>query len=344
MPLRYTGVVSESGKKYDLAGIGFIVGTLIGWASILLFLKHLVPYLDAWTTNGWRYGISALLWLPLLLNGARKGVLPKGIWQRAIPASLFNCAGQILYARMPYYIGPGLGGFLIRVALISSTIGAFVLFADERVLLKSRLFWAGMAAVVAGSVGTVFLGHAPIGNATATGIVLGATSGAFFGLYGVCVRYFMRGIPSMTSFSVISLYTASVLVAIMLIVGKDHGGQVFELSAFNWFILVASALIGIAICHVSYYAAIARLGVAVSTAIVQLAPFLCAIGAYVWFNEVLSGLQWASGFVMMVGAMMLLTAEQQRPRIEKLGGGFPILDAGQLSEAVAAAPAEPVKI
>ena len=311
-----------------------MTGTLVGWASILLFLKHLVPYIDAWTANGWRYGVSALLWLPLLLVGARRGTLPKGIWWRALPASFFNFVGQTLYAKMPYYIGPGLGGFLIRVALISSTLGAFVLFADERILLRSKLFWVGMLAIVAGSIGTVFLGHAPIGQLTATGIVLGATSGAFFGLYGVCVRYYMRGIPSMTSFSVISLYTAAGLVATMLLFADGRGGQVFDLSAFNWFILMLSALIGIAICHVSYYAAIARLGVAVSTAIVQLAPFLCAIGAYFVFDEVLSRWQWTSGFIMIAGAMLLLTAEQQRPRVESPAGGFPVLDVGELNEAV----------
>ncbi|HKQ50065.1 MAG TPA: DMT family transporter [Phycisphaerae bacterium] len=319
-------------KKYDFAGICFVTGTLLGWASILLFLKHLVPYIDAWTANGWRYGVSALLWLPLLLVGARRGTLPKGIWWRALPATFFNLMGQMLYAKMPYYIGPGLGGFLIRVALVSSMLGAFVLFADERVLLRSKLFWAGMSAIVAGSIGTVFLGHAPIGHMTATGIILGASSGAFFGLYGVCVRYYMRGIPSMTSFSVISLYTATGLVVMMLLFADGRGRQVFDLSAYNWFILILSALIGIAICHVSYYAAIARLGVAISTAIVQLAPFLCAIGAYVWFEEVLSRWQWTSGFVMIAGAMMLLVAEQQRPRPKR---EEPALDVGELGEAVA---------
>lgn len=341
---RYTGDVNQKGKKYDVAGICFITGTLVGWASILLFLKHLVPYLDAWTANGWRYGISALLWLPLLLTGVRNGSLPDGIWRRAMWPSIFNCIGQVLYASMIYYIGPGLGGFLIRVSLISSMAGAFFLFADERVLLRSRLFWLGITAVVGGSIGTVFLGHVPIRGATAIGIILGTTSGAFYGMYGVSVRYYMRGISAMTSFSVISLYTAAGLVIMMLLMGERHGLKVFGLSTQNWVILVGSALIGIAICHVSYYAAIARLGVAVSTAIVQLAPFLCAIGAYVIFDEVLSPLQWASGLVMIFGAMMLLTAEQQRPKAGEPAGEFPILDAGELSEAAAAAPVEPIKI
>ena len=295
-------------------GILCVVGTLIGWASILLFLKHLVPFLDGYTTNGWRYGLSALLWLPLAINGLSRGTLPKGIWLRAIPPSLFNCLGQILYALVPYYIGPALGGFLIRVSIISSTVGAFMLFADERMLLRSGVFWIGMCAVIGGSVGTVLLGSAPIHGATATGIILGATAGLLFGLYGVGVRYFMHGIPAMTSFSVISLYTSAGLVVLMLVRGHNHGLDVFQLSPFNWFMLLASAIIGIAICHVSYYAAINRLGVAVSTAIVQLSPFLCAIGSLFLYHEILTRGQWLSGFLMIAGALCLLAAEQKRHR------------------------------
>ncbi len=291
-----------------------MIGTLVGWASILLFLKHLAPFLDSWTTNGWRYGLSALMWLPLVVVGVWRKTLPRGIWWRAIVPSVFNCAGQALYAMVPYFIGPALGGFLIRVSIISSTLGAFILFADERVLMRSGFFWGGICAVVGGSVGTVFLSHAPIVGGTATGILLGTSSGFLFGLYGVGVRRFMRGIPAMTSFSVISLYTSFGLVAMMLVRGKDHGLAVMNLSGFNWFMLIASALIGIAICHVAYYAAIARLGVAVSTAVVQLSPFLCAIGSLLIYHEVLAPGQWYSGFIMILGAMALLHAEQRRHR------------------------------
>jgi drug/metabolite transporter (DMT)-like permease len=332
-----------SARRDGIVGIVCILGTLVGWASILLFLKHLVPYLDGWTTNGWRYGLSALMWLPLVIVGASKGTLPQGIWRRAIAPSVFNCLGQILYALMPYYIGPALGGFLIRMALVSSTLGAFVLFVDERLLLRMGMFWAGMCAVIGGSVGTIFLGSDAIHGATATGVLLGATSGLLFGLYGVAVRYCMRGISAMTSFSVISLYTAAGLVVVMLLRGKDHGLEVMQLSGFNWFMLVASAIIGIAICHVSYYVAIARLGVAVSTAVVQLSPFLCAIGAFIIYGETLTVGQWSSGFLMIAGAMGLLVAEQRRHRPLEAPPTTVLMD--ELGEAACAgdAPAELVK-
>lgn len=303
------------GSKYDATGILYIVLTLLGWASVLLFLKHLTPYIDGWTANGWRYGLSALMWLPLLVVTTLRGRLPDGLWRRAIVPSVVNCAGQVCFALIPYYIGPGLAGFLLRVALVSSTCGALILFADERLLIRSPRFWIGLFLVVLSAAGTIVFSAAPVEGATATGIVLGLIAGTVFGLYGVSVRHYMRDIPAATSFAVISLYTAAGMVALMLLFGETGGTAVFRLSAFNWMILVVSAVVGIALGHVFYYASIARLGVAVSGAIVQLAPFFCAAASVAIFGEVLTKGQWISGFVMLFGGFILLDAERRRRHV-----------------------------
>ncbi|HVP13471.1 MAG TPA: DMT family transporter [Phycisphaerae bacterium] len=323
--------MTENRPTHSAAGVVYVVATLVGWASILLFLKQLSPYMDGWTSNGWRYGISALLWLPLLVVGGRRGTLPEGIWRRALWPAVFNCVGQACFALTPYYIGAGLAGFLMRVSTLFSTAGALLLFADERPLVRSPLFWVGMILVVGGSTGTIFLGAAPIVGGAAVGIILGVCAGAFFGLYGLAVRYWMRGIPAMTSFAAISLYTAVGLVGMMVIESPTKGMCVFEMSFFNWFLLVSSALIGIALGHVFYYAAIARLGVAIASGIIQLAPFLCAAGSMALFGEKLTAEQWGSGLVMLLGAFVLLKAEQRRRQgweASRTAGPIELEDAG----------------
>jgi len=297
-----------------VSGAVFIVCTLTGWASVLLFLKHLAPFIDAWTANGWRYGLSALLLLPLLVIGSLRGTLPTRLWRRAFVPAAFNCIGQVFFALIPYYIGPGLGGFLLRSSIVFSTTGALILFEDERPLVRSPGFWIGLALVCAGSAGTVLFGHAPITGGTAVGITMALTAGAFYGCYGLSVRYFMHGVPAITSFAAISLYTAIGMVALMIPFGSRGGLCALDLSAFNWFILALSSLIGIALGHIFYYAAIARLGVAISTAIVQLAPFLCAAGSFFLFGEVLTPWQWLFGFVMLLGAASLIVADKVRHR------------------------------
>lgn len=304
--------MSGESRESRASGITYIVLTLVGWSSVLLFLKHLTPYIDAWTANGWRYGLSALLWLPVLVVGARSGTLPEGIWRRALVPALFNCMAQVCFAQAPYYIGPGLAGFLLRINIVFSTAGALILFADERPLARSPYFWGGLALVVVGSIGTVLLGSTPLVGGTATGVILGLGAGAFYGLYGVSVRYWMHGVRPMVSFAAISLYTAIVMVSLMIGLAESHGAAAFDLSVFNWMMLILSALIGIALGHLFYYSAIARLGVAISAAVVQLAPFITGVASVLIFGEVLTHWQWICGVIMVFGAGSLFHSERSR--------------------------------
>ncbi len=352
-------------KRVDPRGVFYVVLTLLSWSSVLLFLRHLAPYIDAWTANGWRYGMCALVLFPVLLakyTGGRSrttdlsgrepqpsrpatsaAALPPDIWRRALVPALFNCLGQTCFGFSIYYIEPGLAAFLLRVALVSATFGAFVLFADERALLRSRIFWSGMALVAAGAVGTIFLGHAPVAGATLNGVILGASSGAFFGLYGVSVRYTMRGVAPVYSFALISTYTAAVMIGLMLAFGDAGGAKALALPSRELFFLIFSAFLGIAVGHIFYYAAIARLGVAIAGAVVQLAPFLTGAASVAIFGERMSAGQWTSGVMLVLGGIVLLRAERDRPRPAEAGEPFfpvEIEDAGDPC-ALAADPAPP---
>ncbi len=304
----------SSARPGSTFGVICILATLVGWASVFLFLKYLTGLLDPWTTNGWRYGLSALLWLPVLLIGLYRRTLPVGLWRLAIVPAAINGVAQVMYALAPYYIGAGFAAFLVRVSVVSSMCGAFIMFSDERILLRSAKFWVGLALVVAGSYGTIHYSKEQFAGGAIIGIVCGAASGLLYGFYSVAVRYYMRGIPSLTAFAVICLYTAAGLVVPMVIFGREHGLVVRHLSGFAWTMLGLSAFLGIAMGHVLYYMAIARLGVAVSNGILQVAPFLTAVGSLLLFDEKLTTGQWICGAILFIGAVLLLAAEQARHR------------------------------
>lgn len=322
----YTLRMVDASKRSDPAGIFYVVATLLCWSSVLLFLRHLHVYIDAWTANGWRYGMCAIVLFPTLFTARARERVPRDTWARAIPPASINSIAQVCFGFSIYYIEPGLAGFLLRFALISSTFGAFLLFADERLLLRSRVFWGGMLLVVGGSIGTIGFDDQPIAGMTATGVFLGAASGALFGLYGVSVRFWMRGVPSMQSFAAISTYTALAMVGLMVARGEAHGLKVLELGPREVVYLVLSAFLGIAIGHIAYYASISRLGVAIAGAIVQLAPFIGGAASVVIFHEILTAGQWISGVIMLAGGGLLLRAEQRRHvRVERpVVAAFPV--------------------
>jgi drug/metabolite transporter (DMT)-like permease len=299
------------------AGVLFVGLTLLAWASVPLFLRYFAAYIDGWTANGWRYGISAVFWAPVVVHGAWKGTLPPGIWKAALVPSLFNCLGQSCFAWAPYFIDPGLLTFLLRFHIVFVTMGAYVLFPSERAVLRVPWFWVGLVVVFGGGVGVLTLGRQWPHGATAFGAGLGLVSGLLFAGYALSVRYFMHAIHPVTAFAAISGYTAAGLVAAMIPLGDGHGWQVWSLTGGQWATLVASAFIGIAFAHALYYAGILRLGLALSSGIILLQPVLTSVASYFLFDEVLSPGQWLCGLVALAGAGVLLAAQHRASKADQ---------------------------
>lgn len=292
-----------------IEGVIAVSLTLIGWSAVPLFLRYFANEIDAWTSNGWRYGFSALLWAPVILWGLARNSLPKHLWKRALVPSIVNSMGQVLFTWAHYKIDPGLLVFSLRFQIVFVALGAAILFANERSVMASKGFIFGMAMVMAGTIGTISMTNEAFDDATVAGLLLAFGAGMGFAGYALSVRYFMQGIRPVVAFAAISQYTALAMVVLMLVIGERSGLTALDMSGMNIFLLLLSAVIGIALGHVCYYTAIAKLGVAISTGIIQLQPFLVAVGSYFWFKEQLTTLQWISGMIAVAGAALVLRVQ-----------------------------------
>jgi drug/metabolite transporter (DMT)-like permease len=288
--------------------------TLIGWSSVPLFLRYFADSIDAWTSNGWRYGLSALLWAPVLIVVAWRRRLPAGLWRAALVPSIINSTSQVIFCSAHYKIDPGLLSFGLRSQMIFAGVGAYLMFAAERPVIRSPGYLAGVAAVLVGTAGAVLLGREPVTGAHALGIVMSLTSGALFAGYALAVRRYMHGINSVVAFAAISQYTAAAMVALMLLVGRRGGLDALGMGGRDFGLLVISAVVGIALGHVLYYISINRLGVAVSTGVLQLHPFTTGVASVIIFHEVLTAAQWVSGFIAVGGAVLMLGVQARLSR------------------------------
>ena len=305
-------------------GLFTVLMTLAGWSAVPLFLKHFSHSIDVWTSNGWRYGFSALIWAPLLVAHALRKRLPPGLWRAALVPAAFNAIGQVAFAWAHYKIDPGLLTFGLRLQIIFVACGAALLFPAERALIRTPAFLAGLGLVFAGTLGTVLMGEGFGESATTFGIVLAVFSGAMFACYGLSVRYFMQGIPPMTAFATISQYTAAAMVVLMVVLGDRAGAGALDLPGDQFLLLLLSSVIGIALGHVFYYIAIARLGVAVSSGVIQLQPFAVGIASTILFHEVLKPAQWASGVLAVAGAVTILWVQHRMAKRSRLIEELPV--------------------
>ncbi|MFT5423634.1 MAG: drug/metabolite transporter (DMT)-like permease [Phycisphaerales bacterium] len=315
----------SSVNKSLMFGVIMIVITLIGWTVTPLFIEHFTGStdaavaIDAWTSNGWRYGFAALCWMPLLIVLKARGKWPPGLWKAAMIPALINAGAQVAFTTSFYEIDPALVSFGLRSQMVFTAVGAFLLFPSERAMIRSPVFLVGLAFVIGGTAWTL-LGEAmaQVGGAdglaekvSVLGAVLALTAGAGFACYVIAVRKCMNHLGSIVSFAAISQITAAVQIVLMLIFGARLGAGALDLAPTQFMWLLISAVIGIALGHVFYYVSIKRLGITVSTGVIQLQPFTVAGLSFVWFGERLSAGQWVSGSVAVVGAVLMLVAQQR---------------------------------
>ncbi|MHC4870119.1 MAG: hypothetical protein ACYTE2_10645, partial [Planctomycetota bacterium] len=99
-------------------GIAAAAGSLFCWTVTPLFVEYLTGCLDLWASNGWRYGIAALVWLPYLLWMLSRRQVAGWIWRRALWPAFFSTTAQIAFVGAFYYTGPGMLTFGMRMQIV----------------------------------------------------------------------------------------------------------------------------------------------------------------------------------------------------------------------------------
>lgn len=299
----------ESEGRALFIGLATVVLTLVGWSVTPLFIKYFAPLIDFWTSNGWRYGFSALLWAPLLVVGYYRKKLPPGLFVAALIPGAINSISQIAFTKAHYLIDPGLLTFGLRAQMVVVAIGAAIMFPLERMAIRKPSFLAGLALVILGTAGTIAFDEGFGSEANTVGVLLALAAGSGFACYALAVRKCMVGINSMYAFAAISQYTAGSMIVLMLVFGERSGITAIEMPTDKIIWLLVSSVIGIGAGHVLYYISIARLGVAVSAGVIQLQPFVVSILSYIWFGDVLKWNQWVAGGMAVAGAVTMLAVQ-----------------------------------
>jgi drug/metabolite transporter (DMT)-like permease len=294
-------------KRHTPRAVAALVGMVLSWASIPLFLKHFALSLDAWTVNGIRYGAAALALVPLLRMPGRTDPPGRNIWRDALVPGTINSVGQVGWALLPYFMPASVMGFGVRSAFLFTLLGSLWLLPEERYLFRSPAFWGGAGVCVAGFV-VLFRATARDPSASIGGLFVLLATSAVWGFYGVTVRKFMKGYAPERGFAVISLYTAAVVSLLMLILGDMR--EVASQSPATMGLLLFSALLGISVAHVLMFYVLSHLGAVIEGGAEMATPFLTFIGAALLFGERLSPIQWAGGIGVVAGCLLMIRAHR----------------------------------
>jgi len=294
--------------KVDVTATLACVGALCFWSLGPIFIKYLTGYIDSWTQNLLRYSVACVFWLPFLALSARRKRLDARIWRRAALPAAANIVMQSLWSAAFYYLNPAFMVLLTKTTIIWIAGFSLIFFREERALVKSRRFWAGLGLCVIGVAGVLGFKEDFAARGTITGVAIGLATAFMWGVYTVSVRMAFRDTDSAHSFSVISIYTVAGLCVFAVAFGNL--GECLSMGAKQWAVVVVSAVLCISLGHVLYYAAMRRVGATIPALVILAQPFSVFAISYICFGETLTILQLVFGAALLVGAGLAIWSQQ----------------------------------
>jgi drug/metabolite transporter (DMT)-like permease len=302
---------SDAGR-IDLIATASCLGSLTFWSLGPIFIKYLTGSLDSWTQNLLRYSVAALFWLPFLLLSIKAKRLDARVWRRAIVPGAANVIMQSLWAAAFYYVGPAFMVLLTKTNIFWVAAFSFVLFPEERPLVRSSRFRLGLVLSAVGLIGVMYYKVDLAEAGTIKGIIIALFAAFTWGVYTVSAKIAFRDIDSRQGFSVISLYTVGGLALFALPFGQL--GASVRLGAWQWACIVISAVTAIAMAHTMYYAAMKRIGATIPALVILAQPFVVLGISNVVFGESLNGVQLLFGTALLAGAALAIWAQQDLKR------------------------------
>ena len=287
-----------NGKSFGVGTVACL-GAVCCWSSGPVFIRLISEHVDAHTQNFFRYLTACVFWLPFLIFYCRKHKPGKIIWVKSFWPAVINIASQVLWASSLYYIDPGFMVLLSKSATIWVIVFSFILFADERLLFRSKRFWVGLVLSVIGVVGVVMFKEGFGSEKTLTGILLILAFSLVWAVYTISIKVCFKNIDVRVGFSVISIYTVAGLGVIALLFGRPE--EAFSIGLRPWVYIVFSGLLSIAFAHTLFYTSIKRIGATIPSLVLLVTPFTTLLVSHLVIGESLSGAQWVFGVVLTVG-------------------------------------------
>lgn len=293
--------------KTNISGTAYAVAAGICWIPGPVIIKYLANFVDFWTQNFLRYAATIIIFLPILIFSIRTRKVNSSIWRKALLPAIPNISAQCLWAAAFYYINPAFMSLLSQSQILWTMAFSMILFADERPLLKSKRFLAGLLAAMVGLVGIIVLKEDFTARASVIGIVITLAWAVNWSLYSIATKIAFKTIDSAAGFAVVSLYTLLPLAILAFIFGRP--AQCLSMSLPAWIYLLISAVSSIAIAHSCYYAAIKRVGATIPSLVILALPFLILLVSHIVFGETLSLGQWLFGILLIGGAAIAIQAQ-----------------------------------
>lgn len=302
---------------------GFVFANILLWSVGPIFVKSFFRYYDAWTQNAFRY-VSATVFL-LAWAGLRR--LPlfsacRGHWKSVFLVGVVNAIMQVAFVTSMAFIYPSVAILLQRFSIVVTVIISFIIFQDERGVIRSPLFFIGTLLAISGLALVILFQDAGMLEILdvsrrdfVIGVTLSLTHATFIGLYALSIRNVVRKVDPIISFTHACWITATILIVLMFLFGDM--ADLWQQPASGLWLMVLSAILCICFAHIAGYQAMRVVKTVVYISLLQITPVLTCLFSWHFFGEKLTLWQMLGGLAVIGGTWMTGLAQARVSRQDR---------------------------
>ncbi len=289
------------------AGVALGAATL-GWALAPVFIRGLSAAYDPFTMNVPRYAAASAAMLFLSLGWFRADLRVAFRMSRAmLGVTAVNLVMQTLWTIACANAGATLAQLMSKLSIVFVIAFSFVLFHEERKVIRSPRYLFGTLLSLLGVAGVVAKNPGSLMPQFDRYTLVLLMCAMLWAVYLVASKHVVMKVHPIPMFTVISIYTTAGFVALSFLFGSPAtlatAGP--ALGAFALF----SGLLPIAMAHPCFNYAQKNLGSAFSSSIVLINPLITyLIAIWFWGDERLLPTQWIGAALLLTGAFLVIYA------------------------------------
>ncbi|RLE73230.1 MAG: hypothetical protein DRJ37_00845 [Thermoprotei archaeon] len=271
----------------------------LSWALGVALIKYLSASFTIVQQNFSRYLMAAFFLFALYSYFRREIPLSSERLVRALGPAFLVFLFQTPATTGIYLTKASTVAFLLRLNVVFLAVLAFIIYEDERRIIKDPLFLLGLLLGMVGVGGLTFKSGFDL-NLIDLGAFLAGLSALMWALFILSIKYFLKEEDALAYSSIVYL-EAGLMFMPFLVIEIPNSGFISP-SPLELIILLFSGVISIGIGNWMNMVAVKNLGAMIPSMIQMLTPFLAAFFSYLLLGENMTVIEAFFGVLIVIGS------------------------------------------
>jgi drug/metabolite transporter (DMT)-like permease len=199
---------------------------------------------------------------------------------------------------------------VLKLNVVFVAVFAFILFHEERAVIRSPRFLIGTGLSLVGVAGVLVRDTTELAHVFAPGNLLLLVTAVSWSVYAVWGKHIVLDIHPVPMFAVVSAIT-TIALGITFPIFEDPGG-VFRVGMGTTLLAALSAVIGVSLAQSTFHYAQRHFGSAFVNTFLLIVPLTTYVVANIFLpGESLTPTQMTGAAVLLTGTLLIMTVENQ---------------------------------